>query len=98
MGGSLFILHPTLQRKVPETAYLNEQNTHRYRPILRYFYLQHTAHRYWLPVEEVLDFVRANFDPECSEERCHQDLDQLHKWNNLLREQESPRGRTIEEF
>lgn len=96
--GDLPVHRTLLTRRVSEAAYLTAENAYRYRPILRYFYTQHTAHRFWLTVAEVRDHIRAYFDPEYSDDQCEQDLAALVGWNNLMAEQEKSRARTVEEF
>jgi uncharacterized protein (TIGR02677 family) len=91
-------IHPSLLKKVPEAAYLNAENAARYRPILRYFYLQHTAHRYWLSFDEIFENVRPAAGADYTPEFCEQDLAQLTAWGNVMAEQEKSRARTIDEF
>lgn len=91
-------IHTSLLKKVPEATYLVAENAHRYRPIMRHFYRQHSLHRYWLSQDEVREFVRAHVDPDYTESQVEQDLRQLVEWQSLLSEQDRSRVRTVDEW
>ncbi len=86
-----------LTQKVPEASYLTAENVARYRPVMRYFYEQHEAHRYWFHVEAVWRFVHDELDDRYTTEMCEADLSSLVDWGNLTAEQDR-HGRSIEEF
>jgi uncharacterized protein (TIGR02677 family) len=96
--GAGYLPHPSLLKPVREASYLTAENAHRYRPIMRFFYERHMAHRYWLTAEAVLAHVRDHFDPAYTEAQCEQDLAALVAWGDLWAEQERARAHTIEEF
>lgn len=88
-----------LQKPVKEANYLNVENTDRYRPILRLFYLKYERMKYWLYQEDVFEELRE--DPYFSGytmEQCQQDLAALASWGNLVTIQDSKNVRTLEEF
>jgi hypothetical protein len=91
-------IHPSLLKKVQEASYLTADNAHRYRPIMRHFYLQHGLHRYRLSLEEVRDFIRTNLDPAYTDEQAEQDLRQLVEWGALTAEQDRSRVRTVQDW
>ncbi|NNV07622.1 TIGR02677 family protein [Geobacillus sp. C56-T2] len=86
-------------KPIVETKYLSAENAHRYRAILRYFYIQHERMRQYLFPEEVYAFLKQHAEfADYTEDELQQDLDQLVKWNNLIARQETSHVRTIEEF
>ena len=87
------------KKPVLETKYLNVENTDRYRPIIRLFYLKYEKLKYWLYQEEIFEELRE--DPYFSEytmEQCQQDLTALAGWGNLVTIQDTRKVTTIEEF
>ena len=48
-----------------EAKYLNVENTERYRPIIRLFYLKYEKLKYWLYQEEVFEELKE--DPSFAE-------------------------------
>lgn len=88
-----------LRKPLKEANYLNVENTERYRPILRLFYLKYERMKYWLYQEEVYEELRS--DPYFSNytmEQCQQDLTALESWGNLITIQDSKNVKTVEEF
>lgn len=88
-----------LRKPLKEANYLNVENTERYRPILRLFYLKYERMKYWLYQEEVYEELRSdpyfsNYTPE----QCQQDLTALESWGNLITIQDSKNVKTVEEF
>ncbi len=88
-----------LRKPVKEATYLNVENTDRYRPILRLFYLEYERMKYWLYQEDVYHRLRedpyfSNYTPE----QCQQDLAKLTDWGNLIALQDSRNVKTLEEF
>lgn len=89
----------SLRKQVREVKYLATENTWRYRPILRYFYLQYEKIKYWLYREDVYEELKEH--PEFrgyTLEQCQQDLDTLVEWGNLVPVQDTSRAQTVEEF
>lgn len=89
----------TLRKPMMEAKYLNVDNTDRYRPIIRLFYLNYEKLKYWMYQEEVYEELRedpafASYTPE----QCQQDLTALTAWGNLVTIQDTRRVSTIEEF
>lgn len=89
----------TLKKPMVEAKYLNVDNTDRYRPIIRLFYLNYEKLKYWMYQEEVYEELKQ--DPYFSEytpEQCQQDLTVLAGWGNLITIQDTRKVSTIEEF
>lgn len=87
------------RKPMMEAKYLNVENTDRYRPIIRLFYLKYEKLKYWMYQEEV--FAELKEDPYFSEytmEQCQQDLTALAGWGNLVTIQDTRKVTTIEEF
>ena len=53
-----------MRKPLLEAKYLNVENTDRYRPIIRLFYLQSEKLKYWLYQEEHEFYYAGDFDPE----------------------------------
>lgn len=82
-----------------EAKYLNVENTERYRPIIRLFYLKYEKLKYWLYQEEVFEELKE--DPSFAEYtmiQCQQDLAALASWGNLVTIQDTRKVSSIEEF
>lgn len=89
----------TLKKPMTEAKYLNVDNTDRYRPIIRLFYLQYEKLKYWMYQEEVYDELKEDpYFQDYTPEQCQQDLTALANWGNLLTIQDTRRVTTIEEF
>lgn len=74
-----------LLKPVKEANYLNVENTDRYRPIIRLFFLYYEKLKYWLYQEEI--YAELTEDPYFkgyTMEQCQQDLATLVSWGNLL--------------
>lgn len=89
----------TLRKPMTEAKYLNVDNTDRYRPIIRLFFLKYEKLKYWLYQEDVYEELRE--DPyfyDYTLEQCQQDLAALANWGNLVTIQDTRKVSTIEEF
>ena len=53
-------MNEKLIKPLTETKYLNVDNTDRYRPIIRLFYLEYEKLRYWMYPEEVWYFLKMS--------------------------------------
>ena len=92
-------MNEQLLKPIQEATYLTVSNAWRYRSILRYVYQQHERLRYYIVLEEILQYLKQ--DPhfrEYTEEQLLQDLDQLVSWKNLIPRQDTGRVSSIEEF
>lgn len=88
-----------LLKPVKETNYLNVDNTDRYRPNLRIFYLKYETMKYWLYQEDVYEELTEDpYFKDYTPEQCQQDLSTLVNWGNLVTIQDTKNVRTIEEF
>lgn len=88
-----------MRKPMLEAKYLNVENTDRYRPIIRLFYLKYEKLKYWMYQEEVYEELKE--DPyffEYTPEQCQQDLSALTSWGNLVTIQDTRKVTTIEEF
>ena len=47
-----------MKKPMMETKYLNVENTDRYRPIIRLFYLKYEKLKYWMYQEEIFEGKR----------------------------------------
>lgn len=82
-----------------EAKYLNVENTDRYRPIIRLFYLKYEKLKYWMYQEEVYEELKEDpYFAEYTMEQCQQDLAALTAWGNLATIQDTRKVTTIEEF
>lgn len=88
-----------LRKPLREVNYLNVENTDRYRPILRYFYLKYERMKYWLFQEDVYEELKKTpYFADYTMEQCQQDLTTLTEWGNLVTIQDSKNVKTLEEF
>ena len=88
-----------MKKPVLEAKYLNVENTDRYRPIIRLFYLKYEKLKYWLYQEEVFEELKEDpYFEEYTMEQCQQDLAALTSWGNLVTIQDTRKVTTIEEF
>lgn len=69
-------INDKLQKEITETAYLNQENTFRYRPIMRFFYPKHEQAENWLYKEDVYEALAPNI-PNYTLDDCQRDLDFL---------------------
>ncbi len=89
----------TLRKPMTEAKYLNVDNTDRYRPIIRLFYLQYEKLKYWLYQEDVYEALKEDkYFEEYTPEQCQQDLSVLTSWGNLVTIQDTKKAASIEEF
>lgn len=88
-----------VRKPMTEAKYLNVDNTDRYRPIIRLFYLKYEKLKYWLYQEEVYEELKEDaYFTEYTSEQCQQDLAALTAWGNLVTIQDTRKVSTIEEF
>ena len=85
-----------IKKPVVEAKYLNVDNSDRYRPIIRLFYLNYEKLKYWLYQEEVFEELKEDaYFAEYNIEQCKQDLKTLTEWGNLLAMQQLWRNSQI---
>lgn len=93
------IITNKLLKPLKEAKYLNVDNTDRYRPILRLFYLNYEKLKYWMYLEEVYEELKEDdYFSEYTIEQCQQDLSVLVSWGNLNTIQDTRKVTTLEEF
>lgn len=92
-------INETLRKPMLEAKYLNVENTDRYRPIIRLFYLKSEKLKYWIYQEEVYEELKEDsYFRDYTPEQCQQDLNALVSWGNLITMQDTRKVSTIEEF
>ena len=88
-----------MRKPMLEAKYLNVENTDRYRPIIRLFYLKYEKLKYWLYQEEVFEELKEDpYFGSYTMEQCQQDLTALASWGNLITIQDTRKVSSIEEF
>lgn len=93
------LIEDKMRKPMMEAKYLNVENTDRYRPIMRLFYLQYEKLKYWMYQEEVYAELKENSGfADYTMEQCQQDLTALKEWGNLLTIQDTRKVASIEEF
>ena len=71
-----------MRKPVLEAKYLNVENTDRYRPIIRLFYLKYEKLKYWLYQEEVFEELKEDpYFADYTMEQCQQDLTCIFRKN-----------------
>jgi uncharacterized protein (TIGR02677 family) len=86
-------------RRIPETAYLDTENTHRYRAILSFFFEQHERLRHYLFPEEIFAHLHQlpRFRHYTTTE-LQADLNALVEKKNLNPRQDTTRVTSIDDF
>lgn len=84
--------------RVRAVAYLDVENSNRYRRIMHFCYTQNLSVRAALYRDELLEGVRAQGLPDYTDEQLEADLNYLVANGNLTRRQEMNQARSIEEF
>lgn len=86
-------------REIPETAYLNTENTWRYRAIMRTFYLESQKANVRLNKAQILNLLRADDRfAQYGADQLEQDLQVLCRWRNLVPIQDAHRPASIAEY
>ena len=86
-----------LVKQITETAYLNTENTNRYRPIMRFFYHKYEQAENWLYKEDVYNALKDQIDGYTIED-CQRDLDFLVEKLSLATVQDTENASTLEKF
>lgn len=99
MKGTKMEITENITKQITETAYLTEENTKRYRPILRFFYEENEKMNYFLYKEDIYnEFAGKPGFENYTIERADSDLTQLVNWKNLIPIQDTEKAYTVEEF
>lgn len=86
-------------KQISEAKYLAQENSYRYRPILRHFYYEYEKTKYWLYKEEVYEAIRSYIpSPEYTLAECERDLETLVGWESLTIMQDTSDAQTLKEF
>lgn len=83
--------------RIDEVKYLTQENSYRYRPIMRFFFNKYEQAEYWLYKEDVYEGVRKYIDNYNLEE-CERDLQFLIENNSLTKLQDTQNINTISDF
>lgn len=86
-----------LVKEITETAYLNQENTFRYRPIMRFFYQKHEQAENWLYKEDIYAELCSSI-PNYTIEDCQRDLDFLVSKGSLTPVQDTENATTLDKF
>ncbi len=86
-----------LVKPITETAYLNTENTNRYRPIMRFFYHKYEQAENWLYKEDVYNELKDQIEGYTIDE-CARDLDFLVEKMSLTTVQDTENAQTLEKF
>ena len=86
-----------LQKVITEAKYLAQENSYRYRPIMRFFYHKYEQAENWLYKEDVYDELKDKI-PNYTIEELERDLDFLVDNMSLTTVQDSRNANSIEEF
>ena len=84
-------------RKITESKYLNQENSFRYRNILRIAFYKYEKMKYWLDQNEIYEEIKKLEDFEnYTIENLKQDLDMLVEFKNFTAVQDTKKTITIE--
>ena len=86
-----------LIKPITEAAYLNTENTNRYRPIMRFFYHKYEQAENWLYKEDVYNELKDQIEGYTIED-CQRDLDFLVEKMSLTTVQDTENASTLEKF
>lgn len=88
-----------LLKPITEVKYLQTENAHRYRPILRYMYEQYEKIKYNMYIEDIFyELSKEEHFKDYTLEQCNLDLKALVEWGNLVAMQDISNVATIQEF
>lgn len=83
--------------QIDEVKYLSQENTPRYRQIMKFLFNKYEEAEYWLYKEEIYDEVKNNID-DYTEEECERDLEFLLNNGSITRLQDTKNINTINDF
>lgn len=83
--------------QIEEIKYLAQENTARYRAIMRFFFTKYEEAEYWLYKEQIYDNVKQVIDGYTIEE-CERDIEFLLDNKSLTRLQDTKNVSTIKDF
>lgn len=92
-------MYDDLTSRLSPAIYLTAVNANRYRPIIRYFYLQAEKMNKWLTPEDVYEAVRHTEGlEEYTLSQCENDLEVLANFESLAYRQEISHVKSIKEY
>lgn len=86
-----------LFEQIEEVKYLAQENTRRYRFIMRFFFTKYEQTEYWLYKEDVYASLKDNI-PDYTLEECERDLEFLLSNKSLTKLQDTKNISTINDF
>lgn len=93
------IMNDKVSRRIPEVKYADQEVTWRYRPIVRYLYLQHDQFRFRISTEEIFDALKEmDAFNDYQLDTLEIDLRVLVESGNLTRHQDTVKAQTPDEF
>jgi uncharacterized protein (TIGR02677 family) len=87
----------TLFNQIEETKYLSEENTKRYRTIMRFFYRKYEEAEYWLYKEQIYEKIK-NIIEDYTIEECERDIEFLLNNKSLTKLQDTKNINTLNDF
>lgn len=84
-------------KQIEEVKYLAQENTIRYRAIMRFFFTKYEEAEYWLYKEEIYNEVK-NLINDYTIEECERDLEFLIQNKSLTRLQDTKNINTLNDF
>ncbi|MGL4738590.1 MAG: DUF2397 domain-containing protein, partial [Cellulosilyticaceae bacterium] len=86
-------------RQIEESKYLSQENTWRYRTIIRLMYKQYEKMQYWVFKEEIYEYVKQYEEFEhYTMDLLKSDLNTLVEWHNLSALADTTKVNSIEAF
>lgn len=83
--------------QIEEVKYLTQENTPRYRSIMKFLFNKYEEAEYWLYKEEIYGEVRKNL-PNYTEEECDRDLEFLLNNGSITKLQDTKNINTLNDF
>lgn len=91
------VVNSKLTEPIEEVKYLAQENTTRYRLIMRFFFTKYEEAEYWLYKEDVYDELKKHIESYTMGE-CERDLEFLLNNQSLTRLQDTQNVNTINDF
>lgn len=83
--------------QINEVKYLSQENTPRYRQIMKFLFSKYEEAEYWLYKEEIYAAIKNNLD-NYTEEECERDLEFLLNNGSITKLQDTKNINTINDF
>lgn len=83
--------------QIDEVKYLSQENTPRYRQIMKFLFSKYEEAEYWLYKEEIYEAIKDNID-NYTEDECERDLEFLLNNGSITKLQDTKNINTINDF